>query len=172
MCPGVRPGGVQWLRWFAQPLVVLCAGACSVPHFCSQTPAFALGSLQVAPGFSSLFIFGCAGSSLLPRGFSQLQQAGATLACSVWASLAMEQGLWGSRASAVAAPRLQSSTGAEVVTHGLSRSAACGIFLVQGSNTRLLHWQADSLPLSLQGSPIFWSFCVLLSMHRHAHHYF
>ena len=62
--------------------------------------------------------------------------------------------------------------GATVVTHGLSRSAACGIFLDQGSNTRLLHWQADSLPLSLQGSPIFWSFCVLLSMHRRAHHYF
>ena len=127
--------------------------ACSGPCFCSQTPAFALGSLQVAPGFSSLFIFGCAGSSLLPRGFSRLQQAGATLPCSVWASLAVEQGLWGARASAVAAPRLQSSTGATVVTHGLSRSAACGIFLDQGSNTRLLHWQADSLPLEPPGKP-------------------
>ena len=28
-----------------------------------------------------------------------------------------------------------------------------GIFLNQGSNPRLLHWQADSLPLSHQGSP-------------------
>ena len=28
-----------------------------------------------------------------------------------------------------------------------------GIFLTQGSNPRLLHWQADSLPLSHQGSP-------------------
>ena len=28
-----------------------------------------------------------------------------------------------------------------------------GIFLTQGSNLRLLHWQADSLPLSHQGSP-------------------
>ena len=27
------------------------------------------------------------------------------------------------------------------------------IFLTQGSNLCLLHWQADSLPLSLQGSP-------------------
>ena len=26
--------------------------------------------------------------------------------------------------------------------------AACGIFLDQGSNSCLLHWQADSLPLS------------------------
>ena len=28
-----------------------------------------------------------------------------------------------------------------------------GIFLTQGSNLHLLHWQADSLPLSHQGSP-------------------
>ena len=32
-------------------------------------------------------------------------------------------------------------------------STAHGIFLHQGSNPCLLHWQADSLPLSLQGSP-------------------
>ena len=30
---------------------------------------------------------------------------------------------------------------------------ACGIFLDQGSNLCLLHWQADSLPLGHQGSP-------------------
>ena len=30
-------------------------------------------------------------------------------------------------------------------------SAACGIFLDQGSNPCILHWQADSLPLSHQG---------------------
>ena len=28
-----------------------------------------------------------------------------------------------------------------------------GIFLIQGSSPRLLHWQADSWPLSHQGSP-------------------
>ena len=28
-----------------------------------------------------------------------------------------------------------------------------GIFLAQGSNLHLLHWQEDSLPLSHQGSP-------------------
>ena len=28
-----------------------------------------------------------------------------------------------------------------------------GIFLTQGSNPSLLHWQVDSLPLSQQGSP-------------------
>ena len=30
---------------------------------------------------------------------------------------------------------------------------ACGIFPDQGLNPSLLHWQADSLPLSHQGSP-------------------
>ena len=29
-----------------------------------------------------------------------------------------------------------------------------GIFPNQGSNLRLLHWQAGSLPLSPQGSPV------------------
>ena len=36
---------------------------------------------------------------------------------------------------------------------------ACGIFPDQGSNPCLLHWQAESLSLSHQGSPVidFWS---------------
>ena len=57
-------------------------------------------------------------------------------------------------ASLVAEHRL-SSTGSIVVVHRLelSSSMACGIFLDQGSNQYLLHWQADSLPLSHQGSP-------------------
>ena len=43
--------------------------------------------------------------------------------------------------------------GSVAVVHGLSCSAACGIFPDQGSNLCLLHWQADSLLLSHQGSP-------------------
>ena len=39
-----------------------------------------------------------------------------------------------------------------VVMHGLHCSMARGIFLDQGSNPCLLHWQVDSLPLSPQGS--------------------
>ena len=39
------------------------------------------------------------------------------------------------------------------MAHGLSCSKACGILPDQGSNPCLLHWQADSLPLSHQGSP-------------------
>ena len=40
-----------------------------------------------------------------------------------------------------------------VVVHGLSCPMACGIFWDQGLNPDLLHWQADSLPLSHQRSP-------------------
>ena len=39
------------------------------------------------------------------------------------------------------------------MVQGLSCSASCGIFPDQGWNSYLLHWQADSFPLSHQGSP-------------------
>ena len=42
------------------------------------------------------------------------------------------------------APRLWRESGA--VAHGLRSPTARGIFLDQGLNTRLLHWQADSSP--------------------------
>ena len=56
-------------------------------------------------------------------------------------------------------PLLLQSTGSRragsvVVAHGLSCSAACGIFPDQGSNLCPLHWQADSQPLCHQGSPV------------------
>ena len=47
--------------------------------------------------------------------------------------------------------------------HGLSCSEACGIFPDQGSNPRLLHWQADSFQLSHQGSPVK-LFLIVLSI--------
>ena len=43
---------------------------------------------------------------------------------------------------------------------GLSSYAACGIFLPQGSNLCLLHWQVASLSLSHQGLPAD-SFCMV-----------
>ena len=43
--------------------------------------------------------------------------------------------------------------GTVVVGHRLHCLEACGIFLDQRSNLCLLRWQADSLLLSLQGSP-------------------
>ena len=55
-------------------------------------------------------------------------------------------------------PLLLRSTGSRhagsvVVAPGPSCSAACGIFLDQGSNPCPLHWQADSQPLRHHGSP-------------------
>ena len=55
-------------------------------------------------------------------------------------------------ASAVAEHRL---SGSVIVAHGLSCSAACGIFWDQGSNPCPLHREADSPPLSHRGSPSF-----------------
>ena len=52
--------------------------------------------------------------------------------------------------------------GSAIVAHGPSRSAACGIFLDQGSNPCPLHWQADSQPLRHQGSPEYTHFKPLL----------
>ena len=54
-------------------------------------------------------------------------------------------------------PGLQ-STGSIAEVHVLSCPKAHGIFLVQGSNHCLLHWQADSSPWSYQGSPQLFSF--------------
>ena len=51
------------------------------------------------------------------------------------------------------APWLLLAGSAVVVVHGLSCSTACGIFLDQGLNLCPLHWQVDSYPLRLQGSP-------------------
>ena len=41
------------------------------------------------------------------------------------------------------------------MAHGLSCSSACGIFLDQGSNLCLLHWQADSTSEPPGKPPIF-----------------
>ena len=53
-------------------------------------------------------------------------------------------------------------TGSVGVAHGPSCSTVCGIFPVQGSNPCPLHWQADSQPLSHQGSPG----CTILHSHQ------
>ena len=64
----------------------------------------------------------------------------------------VENGLSVTRASVIAAPGLQSPSSV-VVAKGLRCFTACEIFLDQGLNLCLLHWQVDSLPLSHQGSP-------------------
>ena len=83
-----------------------------------------------------LFIFGWVGSSLLPVGFLQLRQAGATLCCSARASRCGGFACCGARALGVWA--------SVVVAHGLRCSVACGIFPDQGSNPCPLHWQENS----------------------------
>ena len=48
-----------------------------------------------------------------------------------------------------------SSFNSQALKHRLSSCfIACAIFLDQGSNPRLLHWQADSVSLSHQESPL------------------
>ena len=116
-------------------------------------------------------IFGCVVSSLLHAGFLQLQQAGATLHCGVWASycggFSCGAQALGARASVVVARGLQQlwhtglvvvahgrqSAGSVVVAHGLSCSAACGIFPDQHLNSCPLYWQADSEPLCHREAP-------------------
>ena len=112
------------------------------------------------------------------RAFSRCSKQGLLSSCNVWAShrggllivvgfsswwasLGAEHGLQSTLfqqlqhvGSVVAASRLQ-NTGSTVVVQGFSCSKACGIFQDQGSNSCPSHWQADSLPLSCQRSPIY-----------------
>ena len=93
--------------------------------------------------FTYLFAFGCVGSLLLHRLFS---------GCSEWGLFSLQCVgfplrwllLWSTGCSV---------HGLAVAVHGVSCSVAYGIFPDQGLNPPLLHWQADSLLLSHQGSP-------------------
>ena len=129
-------------------------------------------SSVIALAISFIFFFRCAGSSLLHRLFSSCgREQGVLLGCGAPAShcdgFSCCVGAQGFRApwlqqlghvgSVVVALRLQ-TTGSIIVAHGLSCSVAYGIFLEQGSNSCLLHWQEDSLPLSHQGSPLSYSY--------------
>ena len=58
----------------------------------------------------------------------------------------MDRGTWRATVHRVAKSQTRLST------HRLSCSMTCGIFLDQGWNLCLLHWQADSLPLRYQGN--------------------
>ena len=92
----------------------------------------------------------CTGFSLVAgsRGYPLLQCEGFSW---LWILLFWATAL-GDAASVAAIPGLQ-GTGSVIAMLGLRRSMACGIFPHQGSNLRLLHWQAGSLPLSHQRSP-------------------
>ena len=96
--------------------------------------------LQCCTNYSPLVVVSRGYSSLWCTGFS-LQWL---LCCRAQAQ--------GHTGFSTVAPWLD-STGSIVVAHGLSCSVACRVFSDQGSlNLCLFHWQADSLPLSHQGS--------------------
>ena len=91
-------------------------------------------------------LFCSCGEQGLPCGRAGLLAALASLVAhglqGTQASVAVVHGLW--------------STGSVVVVLGLRCPEACGIVLDQGSNLCLLQQQADSLPLSHQGGPMFY----------------
>ena len=97
-------------------------------------------------------------------GFSLVVESRGDTSCGAQASLHWLPLLWNTgfrvcrlqylqHMGSVAAVSGPQSTGSIVVAHRLSCAVAHGIFPDQGSNPCLLHWQADSLPLSHQGSP-------------------
>ena len=92
-------------------------------------------------------------SSLICKGFS-----------SQWLLLLRNTG------SMLAGFRCYSTQTSEVVAYRLSCSEASGIFLDQGSNLCLLHWQADSYPLCQQVISLsffsIWLHQVLLAAHE------
>ena len=82
--------------------------------------------------FETLFVIYLAVLGLVAaQAFLELQRVGAPLCCRVQASLFRGFSCYGTELW---------STGSVVVAHGLSCSAACGIFPDQGLNPRLLHW--------------------------------
>ena len=106
------------------------------------------------PFLKLFFIFNCARSALQRELFSSgerlLSARGVQAShCSALSCRAQPPG----HAGSAAAPQLQSA-GSTAEAHELSSSSTCGIILDQGLNLGLLHWQADSLPLShLRGKP-------------------
>ena len=92
---------------------------------------------------------------MLCTGFPYLQKAGATLwsgrtgFSSQWLLLLQSVGI---QALEVAAHGLQ-STGSVVVAQGLSCPKPCGIFLHQGPNRSVLHWQEDAYSPHHRQSP-------------------
>ena len=103
----------------------------------------------------------CVGFSIVVAsgGYSQFVVQGLLIAV---ASLVVEQGLQGAGASEVEAHGLSGFHSWALdytlnsLAHRLSCSVAGRIFLDQGWNPWVLHWQAESLTLNHQGSP-YWN---------------
>ena len=111
----------------------------------AQPVALSRDDRNIACVFNTVFLFivgcsgfsGCAGFSLAAASgvYSPGAEHGRLIAVA-------SRGLWGPWASAVVSPGLWSTD--SVVARWLSCSVACGIFPDQGSNPRLLHWQAGN----------------------------
>ena len=100
-----------------------------------------------------LFIYGCAGSSLLQAGLLSLWREGATLQLQCTeVSPVMEHGFW---AQGLSSRSSQTAAQTHSCGCGAGCSEVCGLFPGQGSNLCPLHWQVDSSPVHHQGSPIF-----------------
>ena len=105
---------------------------------------------------------------LLPSLFSSCRKQGLLSSCGAQASHC--GGFYCCRAQALGHAGFSCavhgfwSTGSMVVAHGLSCSVAYRIFLDQRLNPGLLLWQADSLPLSHQKSPLS---SILTKAYRH-----
>ena len=137
----------------------LADGQLLAPSSCGLSSVLALGSLSYLIDLSVavLGLCCCVGYSLVA--------ASRTLSsCSAGASHCSSCSCCGARAlgrvgSVVSAPGLQSAG-----------SKAWGIFLDQGLNLYLLPWQADSLPLSHQGSPGFPFYDQIVSPYKNMSH--
>ena len=102
-----------------------------------------------------LFIFGCTGSSLLLELFPR---------CGVWASSCSGFSCCGAQVPG----HVDVSAGSVVWCTGLVALQPLGSSWTRDWTPGLLHWQADFLPLSHQGSPwIFTNWIVIL-----CHHFF
>ena len=110
-----------------------------------------------------LFIFGCAGSSLLYMHcctpFSSCGEQGPMSSCGTRASHCSG---FSRRAQAL------EHVGSVVVAHGLSCPIARGIFPDQEWNLCLLHWQVDSQPLDHQVQQPVWLFFNFLFFTGHS----
>ena len=140
----------DWLRWVLA--VAWRAFSCSMCNLlswpriehgplCWELRVLASGSAEnTAISYlkkkkkSYLFIFGCAGSSLLCGLFS---------GCRAWGLLSCFCAAYPCGGCSVWEPETLGSRAA-VVVNGLSCSMARGIFPDQGLNPCLLHWQVDS----------------------------
>ena len=108
-----------------------------------------------------LFIFGCAGFSLLHGLFPGCSEQGLLSSCSGQASHFRGSSCCrahsGSRGVGFSSCSVWGSWALErrhsSLVHRLICPAACGIFPDQGLNPCLLYWQADSSPLRHQQSP-------------------